>query len=118
MSLISFKDNTGSEIFNNVLNESLHENHERLTNQNISFLNNCEKCIVCGNGMEKNEETQILQPLLKHHVSYFPQVIAYVHCKCHQKIHDPENPITSLIQYEKGDSLKFYNQKKAIGAMA
>ena len=63
MSLISFKDNTGSEIFNNVLNESLHENHERLANQNISFLNNCEKCIVCHNGMEKNEETQILQPL-------------------------------------------------------
>ena len=53
MSLISFKDNTGTEIFNNVLSESLHENHERLANQNISFLNNCEKCIVCHNGMEK-----------------------------------------------------------------
>ena len=29
-----------------------------------------------------------------------------------QKIHDTENPITSLIQYEEGDSNEFYNLRK------
>jgi len=45
---------------------------------------------------------------VKHHISYFPEKVAWVHQKCHDKIHDPENPITHLIQYEEGDSEKFY----------
>ena len=49
--------------------------------------------------------------LIKHHISYYPQIIAFVHFKCHEKIHDPDNPIQHLIQYQDGDSLKFYKEK-------
>ncbi len=114
MSLILFKDKTGKQLFNDLLKEEIQSKHDKLTNQKIMFLNSCEKCIVCGGSAHIDEETQIVQPFLKHHVSYFPQLIAYVHCKCHQKIHDPENPITALIQYEEGDSLRFYKRKKQV----
>lgn len=50
-------------------------------------------------------------PIIKHHVKYFPQIVAYVHYRCHQKIHDPDNPITSLIQYTREESLQFYKDK-------
>ena len=41
-------------------------------------------------------------------MSYFPETIAYVHFKCHQKIHDPDHPLDVWIQYEPEDSKKFY----------
>ena len=49
--------------------------------------------------------------LIKHHVKYFPEEIAFVHFKCHAEIHDGKHP--HLIQYEDGDSRKFYDQQKA-----
>ena len=54
--------------------------------------------------------------LIKHHVSYFPEIIAFVHYKCHQKIHDTEKPIKCFIQYEVGDARKFYEMKKEVKA--
>lgn len=70
------------------------------------FLNTNTKCIVCFKEPEDNYN------LIKHHVSYFPETIAYVHFNCHQKIHDPDNPLDVWIQYEPEDSKKFYREKK------
>jgi hypothetical protein len=118
MSLIIFKDDTGKQLFNKILKKS-QTKYSRQKNEEISYLNSSEKCIVCGCGETYDIESQILVPFTKHHVSYFPQVIAYVHCKCHQKIHESENPISVLVQYQEGDSLRFYNSnkqgKKSIG---
>jgi hypothetical protein len=46
----------------------------------------------------------------KHHITYFPQQIAYVHHSCHKLIHDGQYP--HLIQYNKGDSRKFWKEGK------
>jgi len=69
------------------------------------FLNSKNMCLVCFKEPEDNLN------LIKHHVSYFPQIIGYVHFKCHQKIHDPDNPLTAFIQYQPKDSRKFYEAK-------
>ena len=50
-------------------------------------------------------------PLIKHHVTYFPEKIAFVHYDCHKKIHgDP--PMTLWIQYNDGDARKYYDLQK------
>jgi len=76
-----------------------------------TYLNSQEQCIVCFGKPEKWENGLDIE-LIKHHVSYYPQIIAYVHYQCHAKIHDSEKPIEHLIQYEKGDSIKFYQEKE------
>ena len=104
---------------------------------NAEYLNNREQCIICFqppkyepiNGAENNDPyskaqsslvkrkisdrggTLITIPLIKHHVTYFPEKIAFVHYECHKKIHgDP--PMTLWIQYEEGDPRKFYAMKQ------
>jgi len=77
----------------------------------ITYLNSKDKCLICFGKPEKWENHQDID-LIKHHVSYFPQVIAFVHYQCHAKIHDPNKPLTQFIQYESGDSIKFYNEKE------
>ncbi len=72
----------------------------------VSYMNNRDTCIVCFKEREKDFE------LIGHHVSYYPEIIAFVHYQCHAKIHDPDKPIAHLIQYEEGDSRKFYEEKK------
>ena len=64
------------------------------------------KCIVCFGEPEDNLN------LIKHHVSYFPERIAFVHFACHNKIHDPDNPLDIWIQYGSEDSKMFYKMKK------
>lgn len=78
-------------------------------------------CIVCGKGGR----------MVCHHISYFPEVITFVHYLCHRKIHDDMKwegvngtmMITNnfiegkmkthiLIDYKAGDSRKFYDLKK------
>jgi len=76
-----------------------------------AYLNSKDKCIVCFEKPEKWENGLDIE-LIKHHVSYFPQIIAFVHYECHAKIHDIKNPLSHLIQYEREDSIKFYDQKK------
>ncbi len=71
---------------------------------NRKYMNSPGRCMVCMGEPEK-EFT-----LIKHHVSYFPEKIAFVHYLCHRKIHDGK--VLSLIQYADGDSRKFYELKK------
>lgn len=54
-------------------------------------------------------------PRIKHHISYYPEIIGHVHYKCHQKIHDPDNPLMTYIQYDRSDSLRYYQEKKKEG---
>ena len=71
----------------------------------IEFLNKPDMCIVCF----MKPETDFA--LIKHHVAYFPEKIAFVHYACHKKIHDD---VSSLwIQYADGDARKFYDLQKS-----
>ena len=79
--------------------ESSEKNHVKL--KPIRF-NKRDFCFLCKQPPEDDFE------LIKHHVSYFPEKVAYVHFDCHMKIHDPENPIKDLIQFKEGDSRRFY----------
>jgi len=67
-------------------------------------MNSREKCIVCFKEATDGYE------LIKHHIQYFPEVVCYVHYKCHEEIHAGKRP--ELIQYQEGDSRKFHNDKK------
>tara|TARA_B100000029_G_scaffold31644_1_gene30131 strand:- start:4065 stop:4400 length:336 start_codon:yes stop_codon:yes gene_type:complete len=108
------------------------------------YLNSQGKCIVCFgppkvepmNGAEKNDpfskprnpnEKVVIEkwqmvtiPLVRHHVKYFDEsgnvyeIICYVHRECHKAIHDGQHP--HLIQYNEGDSRKFYAMMKERGA--
>ncbi len=119
LSLLIFKDDSGIDLFNDVIKEDIQAQQNEMISHKTNFLNGCNKCLVCNGEATLDEDTHLIQPLIKHHVKYFPQVIAYVHYECHKKIHDTENPITSLIQYGEGDSVKFYARKKQqmIGGM-
>ena len=82
-----------------------------------TFLNNESTCIVCFKGPEHWENGTDIQ-LIKHHIRYYPEVIAYVHFDCHNKIHDPDKPLTNFIQYTREESISFYEQiqrEKKIG---
>ena len=78
------------------------------------FLNSRDRCVVCGFGRAFDTQTRMIEPLVGHHVKYFPAIVVWVHYHCHKKIHDNNNPITSLIQYEEYDSRKYYGQKIAL----
>ena len=74
-------------------------------------LNDPNRCKLCGGERAFDIETRRREPLVGHHVKYFPQVIAFVHYHCHKKIHDIENPISKLIAYKEGDSRIYYELK-------
>ena len=112
MSQIIFKDNSSKELFNRLLKDDALINQQKMAIEKIICLNGSQRCHVCKGGITMDCETHLVEPLIKHHVQYFPQIIAYVHFECHKKIHDAKNPIESLIKYEEGDSVKFYNLKK------
>ena len=90
-------------------------------------LNSPDFCIICfgkpevmsydnstiilkGKILERIQKLHIGIRLIRHHVSYFPEKIAFVHYACHKKIHDI--PLTIWLQYEEGDSRKFYGMKR------
>ena len=77
-----------------------------------TYLNSRDRCIVCGSERAFDIETRMIEPLVGHHVKYFPPVIAWVHYKCHSKVHDTDNPLVQLIQYSDGDARKYYETKK------
>jgi hypothetical protein len=112
LSQIIFKDNSSKELFNQILKDDALIKQQQMIMEQIICLNGPQKCHVCKGGITMDCDTHLIQPLIKHHVDYSPEVIAYVHFKCHQKIHDIKNPIKYLIKYEEGDSVKFYNLKK------
>lgn len=68
------------------------------------FVNSRETCMVC-------QTTILPDQLIKHHIRYYPELIAYVHYECHNKIHDPDNPLSVFIQYTRAESMQFYRQK-------
>ena len=77
------------------------------------YLNNREQCIVCFKPPYIEEMHGVVgaTPLIKHHVTYFPEKIAFVHYECHKKIHgDPPSKV--WIQYKDGDARKFYAMKQ------
>ena len=53
-------------------------------------------------------------PMIKHHIRYYPEAIAWVHFKCHNKIHDSDNPMNTFIQYEIGEPERFESEKKIL----
>ena len=72
------------------------------------YLNWNTRCAVCFRKPEKGLR------LLKHHITYFPELVAYVHFDCHKIIHEPDSPLDMFIQYNDGDSRKFYELQKEI----
>jgi len=66
-------------------------------------------CKVCEGKRAFDISTHRVEPFVGHHTSYFPAVIAFVHYNCHKKIHDKENPISELINYNENDSKKYYD---------
>ena len=69
----------------------------------ITYMNSKDLCMLC---LDKKIDVK----LIKHHVSYYPEIIAYVHYECHRKIH--ETPLTTFIQYNREDSIKYYKENK------
>ena len=108
MSLI-FKDKEFVNLYNDAQLEKQKSKREIQIKNKVEFLNDCTCCVVCGKSPEIDEK-DIVITLIKHHVSYFPEKIAYVHNECHKKIHKTPNSV--LIQYELGDSKKYYDLQK------
>lgn len=85
------------------------------------FMNQNTTCIACMKGRNhildgqfkvngKNVVRDV--PLIKHHVRYDPEIVAYVHFNCHQIIHDPDDPrYKHLIQFQDGESREYYDNK-------
>jgi len=57
----------------------------------------------------------ITDPMIKHHIRYYPEAIAWVHHNCHKKIHDAVNPLDVYIQYELEEQERFISEKKVLG---
>jgi len=112
MSLMIFKDQKCRDLFNQLLlNDAIEKQHHNSDSGIISH-NTCEYCAVCFKGPSVDNETYLVEPFIKHHVTYFPQKIAYVHDACHKKIHATDNHF--LIQYDKDDGRKFWANQKAL----
>ena len=75
-------------------------------------LNSRDFCLICGKGRSVDNSSGMPYELIRHHVQYFPALICYVHYLCHRKIHD--TPLNTFIQYEEGDSRKFYSKKSTM----
>ena len=111
MSLIQIKGEELKEQIQNLMLED--EKHEvKSFGCRTMFLNSRDRCIVCGSERAFDIETRMIEPLVGHHVKYFPPVVAWVHYRCHATIHDTDNPLTQLIQYSDGDARKYYEAKK------
>ena len=74
------------------------------------FINSTDRCLIC---LKPFTET-LDNPMEKHHIRYYPEAIAWVHFKCHNRIHDRENPMTTFIQYDVGDPERFQSEKKVL----
>ena len=112
MSLLIIKDKKTLEKFNQVLCDDAKENQKRLTDSGVASHNSCDFCAVCFQGPSIDNDSHTVEPFIKHHITYFPQKIAYVHIECHKKIHATDNHF--LIQYDKGDSNIFHGNLKSL----
>jgi hypothetical protein len=75
------------------------------------FVNSTERCMVC---LKPFTDT-LLNPMIKHHIRYYPEAIAWVHHNCHKQIHDAVNPLDVYIQYELEEQERFISEKKVLG---
>jgi len=112
MSLIIFKDQKTSDKINQLTCNIAKEQQKTLSTYGIMCHNSCDECAVCFQGPHVDDETKMIEPFIKHHITYFPQKIAYVHIECHKKIHATDNHF--LIQYDKGDSNIFHGNLKSL----
>ncbi len=80
-----------------------------ITNEQ-GFINSQDVCLIC----LKPEIETVDNPMVTHHIRYYPEARAYVHSKCHQKIHDQEKPMTTFIQFDIGDPEKFQSEQKVL----
>ena len=110
MSTILLKGDMVVERFQKILQEDRGHFVRFFADKN-TYLNSRDRCIVCGFERAFDRETKMIEPLVGHHVKYFPPVIAWVHYRCHKKIHDTDNPLVPFIQYSDGDSRKYYEAK-------
>lgn len=80
---------------------------------NVTYLNSSDFCMVCFGKPEevKEENSTRTFKLIKHHMKYSPENIMWVHYECHQRIHDPDNPLTQWIQYTEEERRTFYKNK-------
>lgn len=94
-----------------------------MKNDDVKYLNTRTECYVCEEYPEPSQHIIIKNldistlgfSLIRHHVSYFPEKVVFVHYECHVGIHDGKYP--DLIEYNEGDSRKFYeklNQKEEL----
>ena len=108
---IVLKDSKLVEMYNQFRREDEQDRQNRLADNGVLFLNGPEICLVCLKCQNFDEVGKTIS-LIKHHVSYFPQKIAHVHKQCHDEIHATDNHV--LIQYDKGDSKKFYDNLESL----
>ena len=87
--------------------------HKTFQKNTIAYLNSHNNCMACGHDCSFDIGTKRQIPLVKHHVTYFPQKIAFVHQECHFAIHH-KGLRSDLIKYSEGDGKKFYDQEKQI----
>lgn len=80
-----------------------------ITNEQ-GFINSQDVCLIC----LKPETETMDNPMVTHHIRYYPEARAYVHSKCHQKIHDQQKPMTTFIQFDIGDPEKFQLEQKVL----
>ena len=83
--------------------------HKTFQKNTIAYLNSSKNCMACGHDCSFDIETKRQIPLEKHHVTYFPQRIAFVHQECHFAIHH-KGLRSDLIKYSEGDGRKFYDK--------
>lgn len=92
--------------------QSQQKTHHKTFQKNpITYLNSHNNCMACGHDCSFDIGTKRQIPLVKHHVTYFPQKIAFVHQECHFAIHH-KGLRSDLIKYSEGDGKKFYDQEK------
>ena len=110
MSTILVKGDMARERIQKILHQDEQHLVRSFADRN-TYLNSRDRCVVCGSERAFDIETKMIVPLVGHHVKYFPPVIAWVHYKCHSKVHDTDNPLVQLIQYSDGDARKYYEAK-------
>ncbi len=112
MSNQSFRKKTRIVLTNIDLKFIQSENKNHYDNT-VTYLNSSKNCMACGHDCSFDIETKRQIPLEKHHETYFPPRIAFVHQECHFAIHH-KGLRSDLIQYSEGDGKKFYDQEKKL----
>ena len=112
MSSQSFRKKTRTVLTNMDL-KFIQSKNKNYNNNNVTYLNSSNNCKACNHDCSFDIETKREIPLEKHHVTYFPQRIAFVHVGCHFAIHH-KGLRPELIEYTEGESRKFYNLEKKL----